>query len=418
MKKRTSIVTAFVLSMSVILAFFIAAIFILWINQDITTGKTILSSVNRYRWMEIIAIFIAGILITSVVIRFIALNIKTNFRKFNRFFEDAAYHGKLINEDTLQYKEFVTLARSVNSMIEKENKTKKRIEFNEKYLQTILDAQTNIVLVKSKGKLKKANQAFYNFMKVRSLSEFHSLHSCISDFFIEDSSDEYLKKKYKNTSWVRHILKNPLKKHKVKISVEDKETIFEVNASVAELDDNYNIVITFHNINELEEQKRAFEKSATMDALTRVANRMKFDMILEQQIEMSKRYNHSFALILLDIDNFKMINDTYGHSVGDNILVELAMLMKNSVRKSDMVARWGGEEFAIILPQSRVKTAMKIAEKLRLKIENNSFEDGLNVTCSFGVCDYKKSYSVKTLIECVDEKLYEAKHSGKNQVRY
>jgi diguanylate cyclase (GGDEF)-like protein len=139
-------------------------------------------------------------------------------------------------------------------------------------------------------------------------------------------------------------------------------------------------------------------------------------MILSQQIEMSKRYSHGFCLIMFDIDNFKSINDTYGHKVGDNILVELAFIVKNTMRKSDTFARWGGEEFAVILPQSRVKTAVKIAEKFRLKIANNVFEDDLKITCSFGVCEYKKAYDAATLIEYTDKKLYEAKHSGKNRV--
>jgi polar amino acid transport system substrate-binding protein len=141
-------------------------------------------------------------------------------------------------------------------------------------------------------------------------------------------------------------------------------------------------------------------------------------MILQQQIEMSKRYNHSFSLILFDIDNFKQINDTYGHKVGDNILVELALLIKNSMRKSDTFARWGGEEFAIILPQSKIDTAVKIAEKVRAKIADHDFDDGLKVTCSFGVCEYKKSYDLETLITLTDEKLYKAKHEGKNQIQF
>jgi diguanylate cyclase (GGDEF)-like protein len=144
---------------------------------------------------------------------------------------------------------------------------------------------------------------------------------------------------------------------------------------------------------------------------------MKFDITLEHQVDMAKRYNHSFCIILFDIDNFKSVNDTYGHQVGDNILVEMAQRIKNSMRKSDTFARWGGEEFAIILPQSRVKTAVKIANNLRLKIANNAFEDGLSITCSFGVCEYKKSYELEDLIECVDKKLYFAKSEGKNQVQ-
>jgi len=282
----------------------------------------------------------------------------------------------------------------------------------------VLDAQKNMVIVRSQAKIEMANQAFYNFMKVQGIDEFRAKHNCISEFFIDGEENEYLTQSIDGLSWVNYILMNPLKTHKVKLAQDGKNIIFEVNASVKEVEEYYKVVLTFNNINELEEQKRAFEKASTIDALTRVSNRLKFDTILEQQIEMSKRYNHSFSLILFDIDDFKKINDNYGHKVGDNILVELAMIVKNAMRKSDAFARWGGEEFAIILPQSRVKTAVKIAEKLRAKIANHTFEEDMKVTCSFGVCEYKKAYDFDTLIERTDEKLYLAKHKGKNQVQF
>jgi len=368
--------------------------------------------------LELFAIFFAGIIMTSLIVRFIASNITANFQKFNQFFYDAMSKGEMIDEDNLNFKEFTILAHSVNSMIQKANQDKKRLEFNKNYLQMVLDAQKNMVIVRSQAKMEMANQAFYNFMKVQDIDEFRVKHDCISEFFIDGEENEYLTRSIDGLSWVNYILMNPLKTHKVKLAQDGKNIIFEVNASVKEVEEYYKVVLTFNNINELEEQKRAFEKASTIDALTRVSNRLKFDTILEQQIEMSKRYNHSFSLILFDIDDFKKINDNYGHKVGDNILVELAMIVKNAMRKSDAFARWGGEEFAIILPQSRIKTAVKIAEKLRAKIDNHTFEEDMKVTCSFGVCEYKKAYDFDTLIERADEKLYLAKHKGKNQVQF
>ena len=425
MRKRTSIFGAILISTAVIVIFFIASIAVLRINQYFNTKESESISFSNISFLdfflnistvELLAILGASILMTLIVFFYIASNIKVSFEKFNQFFYKAAYEGKMIDEKDLNYKEFTTLANSVNHMVQKANEDKKWLEFNKKYLQAVLDAQKNIVVVQSKGELETANQAFYNFMHVRDLEEFKSLNNCISDFFIEDTG--YLTKEMEGDTWVRYIVKHQLKNHKVKISNNNKDIIFAVNAKMVEIDDNYKVVITFNNISEIEEQKRALEKTSTIDALTRVANRMKFDTILEQQVEMSLRYNHSFCLILFDIDNFKKVNDTYGHQVGDNILVELAMLVKNAMRKSDTFARWGGEEFAIILPQSRIKTAVKIAEKLRLKIVHNDFEDNLNITCSFGVCEYKKIYNLESLIEAVDEKLYLAKSSGKNQVQY
>ncbi len=424
MKKRTSIIGALLLSMVVILAFFIATVLALWFNQYFATQGATSSNSSlsdfflNISGLELFGIFLAGTIMTSLVVRFIASNITANFEKFNKFFYDAMHEGKMIDEESLNFKEFTTLARSVNIMTQKANEAKKRLEFNEKYLQTVLDAQKNIVIVRSRGEMETANQAFCNFMNVQNIDEFKSNHSCISEFFIDGEENEYLKRSVDGISWVSYILMNPLKSHKAKILHNGKNIIFDVNARVKDVEEHYKVVLTFNNISELEEQKRAFEKASSIDALTRIANRLKFDTILEQQIEMSKRYNHSFCLILIDIDNFKQINDTHGHKVGDNILVELAMTVKNAMRKSDTFARWGGEEFAIILPQSRIKTAVNIAEKLRAKIANHTFEEDMKITCSFGVCEYKKAYDFDTLVEKTDEKLYLAKHKGKNQVQF
>lgn len=427
MKKRTSIVSTFLISMSVVLVFFIAVVTILWINQRFVAFKEdqqtsgFLSAFDFFlniSGVELMMIFVAAIIITSLVIYYIATNIKAHFEMFNKFFYDAAHDGRKINQNELNFREFASLAEAVNDMIEREQKIKKDLFFNEKYLQTVLDAQKNIVIVQSNGTLERANQAFFNFVQMRDVTEFRTLHSCISDFFVKDKTGEYLGKSVDGEMWVRYILKNPLKTHKVKILQNNKEVIFEVHARVIEVEDTYKVVLTFHNISELEEQKRALEKEASIDALTRVANRLKFDTILEQQIEMVKRYNYSFCLILFDIDDFKLINDTYGHHVGDNVLIELAMLVKNSMRKSDTFARWGGEEFAIILPQSRLKTAVKIAEKLRVKINHHIFEERLSISCSFGVSEYKKNDPMHKLIQNTDEMLYKAKRNGKNQIQF
>ncbi len=423
MKKRTSIVGAFLISIAVIAFVFVAAILVLWFNQGFVKSDS-LNSISFFDYfldisgIELLAIFFAANIMVAIVIHYIATNIRGNFSKFNEFFHAAAYEGKMIDEDKLKFKEFAEMARSVNHLLEKENVIIAELAFNEKYLQTVLDAQKDIVIVQSRGKLEKANLAFYNFMKVGGLKEFKINHQCISDFFVAGENGEYLTAKCEGDTWIRYMTLYPLKIHKVKILDDGKEIIFSVNARIAEIGDDYKAVVTFHNITQLEDQRRELELEATTDALTRVANRLKFDMILEQQIEMSRRYSHSFSLILIDIDNFKKINDTLGHQVGDNILLELAVLVKNVMRKSDTFARWGGEEFAIILPQTKVKTAAKIAEKLRLKIEHHTFCDDLNITCSFGVSEYKKSYSRKELIVQVDKHLYNAKHSGKNQVSF
>jgi len=166
--------------------------------------------------------------------------------------------------------------------------------------------------------------------------------------------------------------------------------------------------------NILEEQ---LERLATMDKLTSIYNRYKMDLSLEEQIEIVKRYNRSLGLIFLDIDFFKNINDTYGHKAGDTVLVELSKLVLQTIRKSDIFGRWGGEEFLIILPETEKKEAIKLAEKLRKKIENYKFDKiDKTITCSFGVTSFIENDDIEKIMIRADKKLYKAKQNGRNKV--
>ena len=126
--------------------------------------------------------------------------------------------------------------------------------------------------------------------------------------------------------------------------------------------------------------------------------------------------NPPLSIIFLDIDHFKIVNDTLGHDVGDIVLKELADLITDATRKSDFASRWGGEEFMISLQATDVSSAYKIAEKLRLKVENNNFTDAGKITISLGVTQFKNNESVESFTKRVDEALYEAKNNGRNRV--
>ena len=122
------------------------------------------------------------------------------------------------------------------------------------------------------------------------------------------------------------------------------------------------------------------------------------------------------SFMMLDIDKFKLINDTYGHQVGDDILVELAQLVESKTRKTDSFARWGGEEFVMILPETTVEMAFKVAENLRVIIASHTFTDNLSITCSFGVASLGEGESQKSVMKRADEALYRAKQAGRNRV--
>lgn len=168
--------------------------------------------------------------------------------------------------------------------------------------------------------------------------------------------------------------------------------------------------------NQIEKINEKLRQISTIDALTNIYNRRKLDENLEYEYNRAKRYNVKFSVILLDIDSFKLINDTYGHNIGDKILIEISEILKNNIRKSDTVGRWGGEEFLIICPETDKQVAVKIAEKLRKKIGNNKFSVDNIITSSIGVATYTNEDEIYELINKVDIALYEAKRKGKNRV--
>ena len=160
-------------------------------------------------------------------------------------------------------------------------------------------------------------------------------------------------------------------------------------------------------------------KLAVTDGLTGISNRPSVEKSLQIEFERSKRYNSPLSLILLDVDHFKDVNDTYGHQKGDEILIAFAALLKKACRTNDIAARYGGEEFLMILPQSNAQGAFKIAERVREEIMKISFtgnESNFAVTVSCGVAEFNEDCeSIYKLIAAADQALYKAKNGGRNK---
>ena len=158
----------------------------------------------------------------------------------------------------------------------------------------------------------------------------------------------------------------------------------------------------------------------TMDGLTQIHNRRHFEETLEREVARSRRYEHPFALVMLDIDHFKRVNDERGHQAGDLVLRRVGCLLKQSVRTNDLAARIGGEEFALILPETTRTGALALAEKLRAAIEAESLEHegaSFRVTASFGVAEFTRALGAgDALVKLADQRLYRAKHGGRNRV--
>lgn len=167
------------------------------------------------------------------------------------------------------------------------------------------------------------------------------------------------------------------------------------------------------------EHQRLVEELETLsitDPLTSIYNRRKFNELLAMEIERSKRYQNSLSIIMCDIDHFKEINDTFGHDVGDKAIQKFSKQLHENIREIDMLARWGGEEFMILMPSVNVENAHSVAEKLRMIIENTEVETAGSFTASFGVTDLMLDDTAETFIKRADQALYKAKRGGRNRV--
>ncbi|MBR3501631.1 MAG: diguanylate cyclase [Alphaproteobacteria bacterium] len=193
-----------------------------------------------------------------------------------------------------------------------------------------------------------------------------------------------------------------------------------VSAKIIEYNNEMALYMAFQDITLRKERENTLKNQADKDPLTMAWNRRYFEKNVPEYIKKCIKKSQNFALLLIDADKFKNVNDTFGHKTGDRVLIELAEICRNSLRKDDLVARFGGEEFVIFLNNTDTKSAYSVAERLRqniaetlIKAEN---DEKINITVSIGVVASEKTASLEILLRQVDDAMYLAKHNGRNQV--
>ena len=199
------------------------------------------------------------------------------------------------------------------------------------------------------------------------------------------------------------------------------EQISEVIQANRKLEDD--LVFTRY---ELQQQERELDRTrmeARTDELSGVGNRKAFEEHLPFMLSTYKRNGESFALVLLDVDHFKWINDTHGHQSGDQVVMILGRTLKDLLRPRDYVARYGGDEFAIMLAEVDLNAAIKAAQRIRVEVERTNFDCGLNgarvaVTFSMGLALVSDADTPETLLKKADQALYQSKHRGRNQLNW
>ncbi len=292
-----------------------------------------------------------------------------------------------------------------------------KIEQEVNKIKSILDAQDNIIIVTSKDEITNVNKKFLDFFGITDFDEFISTKKSIFDFFEEEFGFISKEQITKQDSWIKYI--KELSEIDRIVKIKDKmqeEKIFAVNVDYYENKCDY-YVFSLTDITKLKEKSNLLEYQVSHDKLTGLFNRHKFDDIYSKEIKRAKRYENDLSMLIFDLDNFKQVNDTYGHLIGDEVLREIADITLNSVREQDISVRWGGEEFLVLLPQTNLAGAVAAANKIRTSILAQAVSSKfLNITASFGVAQLLKNDDETSFMTRCDELLYEAKRTGKNKV--
>ncbi len=291
------------------------------------------------------------------------------------------------------------------------------IKHQHNYLQTILDMQESMLVITEDGNtIIEANKSFLEYYGVKNVDEFNLKYKSIADLFIK--KDGYLSDK-KNNPWFKLLTTSHDKDFKVimqkRESVEEAKS-FLLNVEKFPKDESY--LISFLDITNIEKESKHLEILATTDPLTKIYNRMKFGNLMEAEIAKARKTKKPLSLVAIDIDFFKKINDTYGHQAGDYVLITTVEIIKSKIRSSDIFARWGGEEFMLLLPGADMDVAVARAEIIRLALAEYDFIEPPMVTGSFGVACFQEGDSVDSIIKRADEALYAAKRNGRNRVEY
>lgn len=297
--------------------------------------------------------------------------------------------------------------------ITKEKEIKQKLLEERDFVQLLVDNSTMLLLTDGVGAFY-ANKSLLEFFACESFDTFKNRYSCICDEFIQNQYYFYIDDIAERTKWIDYLLKLPMDKRIVSMISKQNFEPMVFNLGISVLDGKY--LISFNDISDRMHKEISLEEKILHDGLTKAFSREYFwkniQAIAQNYFAMQKQV----AISILDIDFFKKVNDTYGHDVGDNVLVELVKLIKQNLRTDDFLIRWGGEEFVLILSIKDEESLYVVLENLRNKIATAQFKDIGELTCSFGGTIFKNDENIETTLKRADIALYKSKNSGRNKV--
>jgi diguanylate cyclase (GGDEF)-like protein len=276
-------------------------------------------------------------------------------------------------------------------------------------LNSVMDSHKEIIFSIEHEDILYANKKFFEFFQVDSLKTFHSKYISLQNLILKHPLTElYLDKPITTLDFIDYLYS--IKEEHRTIALKDYNTgdikLFLIKISF--IKEGYRL-FNLVDITDMVKKHCLLEEKAHIDALTKVYNRHRFQELVEE-------LEFDYCLLMIDIDNFKRLNDTYGHDIGDISLREIANIIKSNIRKSDILARWGGEEFILILPKTNYLTGLKIANSIRTIISKTNIEHVGCLTISIGVSHTEFGDSLENIRLLADKCLYEAKKQGRNIV--
>ncbi|HEK9099406.1 GGDEF domain-containing protein [Bacillus pfraonensis] len=330
---------------------------------------------------------------------------------------DQPVTSKFVDLLTIGVRNIVMAPVTPQVVLEEVNKTLyqlsllQQLTIQQELLQMMFDFQNDLLFIVEDDEIVDCNTNFLSFFGYENLLSYRENHMVFAEHFIQENG--YYTTNH-DITWLDDSLEQS---RKIKMyNYEGEEFVFLLRA-VSVPEDLSRFIVKCTDITELDELYQEQEQLAAIDSLTEIYNRLKFQQLLEENWKSEKRMNQTMAVILFDIDDFKKVNDTYGHDFGDLALIQLAELMKSKIASQHILARWGGEKFIILATNTTEKEAFQIAESLRFFIETKQFSSISKLTASFGVALYEQGITKEELMQRADIALYEAKKNGKNQVR-
>jgi diguanylate cyclase (GGDEF)-like protein len=306
----------------------------------------------------------------------------------------------------------------LNSSLEKKvDERTKEINRTKMLFEGVLNAERNLVFVFDSGDFYYVNQTTLDFFQTENMENFLELFDDAKELFSKMAFLDENIELSKGNEILSYLLLHQQKKYCVfSYNEESREYFFRPHLKEIDIDGKKLFMLTMNDITTSLVKLRELENSAMHDPLTGLANRLRFRQVIENKIDTCKKSDTPLCILFLDIDFFKKINDTYGHECGDKTLVSLSRILEEHIRKTDLVARWGGEEFIIILSNIDTEIAQKIAQNIRIAVEEFKFSEVGEVTVSIGVSCFDEADDVNSLVKKADALLYKAKESGRNRV--